>query len=390
MISEAALYLATPEDARAALAVVAGRPLAFRMLVGAVRAGCQRVYVPSALRAAALEDALASSTAARAAVTWVASDTPPPSGPLMLLPAAALVPPIALAPLVAALVSTVLAAARDGDAPVAALTPPLARPLWTTLAAGLPLSGPLVHALKSTTGLAVAEGGWYVRVTSTHDVAAAESRLDADLGSPVDSRLDRLFHRRLSRPVSRLALRWGVSPNAVTVMSLLVGLGAVWCFWSSTPREALIGLALYALAVVLDHADGEVARLSLRESRWGARLDVIVDTAVHALLLVALGVTAQQVAGGGAIAGVVAALGAAGSAVLAQNPPTAAGGVGATLDALGNRDGFYLMLVLFILLLASLPAALPVFMIVVAAGCHTFWVSHLAYRLVQRSFDRAS
>jgi hypothetical protein len=107
------------------------------------------------------------------------------------------------------------------------------------------------------------------------------------------------------------------------------------------------------------------------------------------LLLVALGVTAQQMAGGGAIAGVVAALGAIGSAVLAQSPPTTAGGVGATLDALGNRDGFYLMLGLFILLLAFLPGTLPVFMIFVAAGCHTFWVSHLAYRLLQQSVNRA-
>jgi phosphatidylglycerophosphate synthase len=388
VISDAALYLATPEDARAALTVVAGRPLAFRVLVGAVRAGCRRVYVPPVLRGAALEDALAASPAARA-VTWVAPDTPPPSGALLLLPAAALVPPSALAPLVAAPVSTVLAAARDGDAPVAALTPPLIRPLWATLAAGLPLSGPLVDALKREPGLAVAEGGWYVRVLSARDVAAAETHLDADLGSPVDSRLDRLFHRRLSRPVSRLALRWGVSPNAVTLMSLSVGLVAGWCFWRSTPAQALLGLALYALAVVLDHADGEVARLALRQSRWGARLDIIVDTAVHALLLVALGVTAQQVAGGGAIAGVVAALGAIGSAVLAQNPPAAAGGVGATLDALGNRDGFYLMLVLFILLLAAWPGALPIFMIVVAAGCHTFWLSHLAYRLAQRALGPA-
>ena len=384
MISEAALYLATPEDQRAALAVVAGRPLAFRMLVAAVRAGCRRVYVPSALRAAALDDALDSAPAARAAVVWLAPDTPPPSGPLVLLPAAALVPPFALAPLVAAPGPVVLAAARDGDAPVAALSPMLVQPLWATVATGQPLGESLGRALKGNAGLAVVEGGWYVRIASAQSVAAAEARLDADLGSPVDTRLDTLFHRRLSRPLSRLALQWGVSPNAVTLMSFIVGLGAVWCFWSSTPRQALVGLALYALAVVLDHADGEVARLGLRESSRGASLDVIADTTIHALLLVALGVTAQRVAGGGAIAGVVAALGAAGSAVLAQSPSTAAGGVGATLDALSNRDGFYVMLVTFILALSFLPAALPVYMIFVAAGCHAFWLSRLAYRLTRR------
>jgi phosphatidylglycerophosphate synthase len=384
VITQAALYLVTSEDAPAALAAVAGRPLAFRMVVAAVRAGCRLVYVPSTLRAAALEGAVGSSPAARAAVVWLDADTPPPAGLLLLLPAAALVPAVALAPLVAAPSTTVLAAARDSDAPVAAVPPALARPLWAAIAAGRPLAQALGRALTSDAGAAVAEGGWYVRVASIGGIAQAEARLDADLGSPVDTRLDRVFHRRLSRPLSRLALRWGVSPNGVTLVSFAVGLGAVWFFWNATPARALVGLALYALAVILDHADGEVARLALRESPAGARLDVIADTAIHALLLVALGLTAQRAAGGGAVAGVVAALGAAGSAVLAQSATTAGAGVGAMLDALSNRDGFYLMLGLFIVGLACVPAALPGFMILVAAGCHAFWLSRLAYRLTHR------
>src|SRR5262245_50158747 len=390
VISEAALYLATPEDASAALAVVAGRPLAFRMVVAAVRAGCRTVYVPAALRTPELRSALDASPSARPTVVWLAPNLPPPAVSLLLLPAAALVPVIALTPLVAAPGSTVLASARDGDAPVAVLTPALVRPLWGTVAASQPLGEALVRALKGEPGLAEAQSGWFVRVPSARAVATAEARLDSELGSPVDTQLDTVFHRRLSRPLSRLALRWAVSPNAVTVMSLLVGLAAAWCFWNATPAQALVGLALYALAVVLDHADGEVARLGLRESRWGARLDVIVDTAIHALLLVALGVTAQRVAGSGALAGVIAGLGAAGSAVLAQSPATGGGGIGARLDALSNRDGYYAIVILFVLALAFLPAALPVYMIFIAAGCHVFWVSQLAYRLTRSLARRYS
>ena len=36
--------------------------------------------------------------------------------------------------------------------------------------------------------------------------------------------LDRVLHRRLSAPVSRAAVRLGVSPNVVTGASLVVGL----------------------------------------------------------------------------------------------------------------------------------------------------------------------
>ena len=61
--------------------------------------------------------------------------------------------------------------------------------------------------------------------------------------------------------------------------------------------------------MVLDHADGEVARLTLTESVLGEWLDVVVDTVVHTTLMLALGVAAAALAGGGLPAGVVAAVG---------------------------------------------------------------------------------
>jgi uncharacterized membrane protein YesL len=38
----------------------------------------------------------------------------------------------------------------------------------------------------------------------------------------------------------------------------------------------------------------------------------------------------------------------------------------------------------FIVGLAFLPQVLPALMILVAAGCHAFWLSHLLYRLTRR------
>jgi hypothetical protein len=53
------------------------------------------------------------------------------------------------------------------------------------------------------------------------------------------------------------------------------------------------------------------------------------------------------------------------------------------LDALTSRDGFYAMLVLFLLLRIVAPALLPSLMIVVAAGTHAYWVVRVAL-LVRR------
>jgi phosphatidylglycerophosphate synthase len=384
VITEAALYLATPADVRAGLALVAGRPLAFRMLMAAIRAGCRRVWVPAIFRGTAVERAVAVSPSARTAVRWLEAGAAPPSAPVLFLPAGALTAPAAVAALGGAPPVAVLAESIDSDAPVVAGSAALAQALWPPLGAGLPVADALGRALKDTALTVVDAAGWHVRVASPRDVAAAEARLYAALGSEVDSPLDRALHRRLSHPVSRLAARWGLAPNVVTLGSLMIGLGAVWCFWQATPGRALAGLALYAMAVVLDHADGEVARLALAESSFGAWLDVAVDTTIHALLMIALGLTGQAVAGGGAVAGVVAALGVVASAAVTQTSAPAGTGVGRFLDTLSNRDGFYAMLMAFIVGLAFLPQVLPALMILVAAGCHAFWLSHLLYRLTRR------
>jgi phosphatidylglycerophosphate synthase len=212
----------------------------------------------------------------------------------------------------------------------------------------------------------------------------AEARNASSSGSPIDTRLDTLFHRRLARPFTRLALALGLTANQVSLVSLLVGLLSVWSFWHATPWSALGGFVLYAAAVVLDHSDGEVARLTHSESRLGEWLDVTSDTVIHALLVLAMGVTAQATAPRAGIGlGALAASGVVVSAMIAKTSPrNGGGGVGGFLDALGSRDGFYAMLVIFILALTFDPALLPILMIVVAAGSHAYWLTRLAYRLL--------
>jgi phosphatidylglycerophosphate synthase len=221
-------------------------------------------------------------------------------------------------------------------------------------------------------------------VIRTRPAPPAEAPLAASVGSPIDTRLDTIFHRRLARPLTRLALTLGLTANQVSLASLLVGLIAVWSFWHATPWSALAGLVLYAAAVVLDHSDGEVARLTHSESRLGEWLDVTSDTVIHALLVLAMGVTAQARAGRAGIGlGVLAASGVVVSAMIAKTSPrSTTGGVGGFLDALGNRDGFYAMLLLFLAALTFAPAMLTILMIIVTAGSHAYWLTRLAYRLL--------
>jgi phosphatidylglycerophosphate synthase len=200
---------------------------------------------------------------------------------------------------------------------------------------------------------------------------------------PQDTWLDRSVHRRLSRGVTRAAVALGIAPNAISVASLLVGGAAAWSIWQATPGRAGLGLLLYFVAVVLDHADGEVARLTGTTSEFGHRLDVAVDTAVHALVVVTMGEAAAALNPGQvAWLGPVAAAGVILSAATRDLVPLGAslaptGPAARLLEALGNRDGFYGMVVAFAVLLASLPAWLPVLMGVVAAGANAYWIGRV-------------
>ncbi|MBI4638051.1 MAG: CDP-alcohol phosphatidyltransferase family protein [Candidatus Rokubacteria bacterium] len=387
MTRRAVLYLASPDDARAALRTVAGRPVAFRALLAAVRAGASTVFVPGAFRGGALERAIAGSRSARAATVWLDETGAPPEEPVLLVPAAALVPTPALQPLLRAAATSVLAESRAEAAPIAVAAPCLLRALWPSLARGRPVGPELARALAKDGPATIPGAAWYERMGDPGAVRRVEARLYAGLGSPIDTRLDMALHRRLSRPLSRWAVAQGITPNQLSLAALLVGLAGVWCLWHGSPMTAVLGLLLYAASVVLDHSDGEVARLTLAESRLGEWLDVLADTMIHALLTVAIGATAETAAGGRSAAlGWIAALGVVTSAILAKTSPprTAGNGVGAVLESLGNRDGFYAMLLLFIVTLALRPALLPLLMIVVAAGANAYWLGHLAHRVGQR------
>jgi phosphatidylglycerophosphate synthase len=385
VIAQAALYLPASDDIRAALLAVAGRPVAYRVVVSAIRAGARRVALPGVFRGTALETAVAASPTARGAVVWL-DEQPLAHEPTLLLPATALTPANALGRLLQAGPPAVLAESCHDGALAVVADPRLLADMSTALAGGAPLGDALQRAMKDRPARVVPGDAWYVCVDGGGAVAEIEGHLAAGLGSAIDTAVDRAVHRRLSRHVTRWAIARGVTANQVTVASLLVGLVAVACLWRASPASALLGLVLYLGAVVLDHADGEVARLTLTESASGEWLDVAVDTAVHALLVAAMGVTAQTVAGTGAALGVVGALGVVASAIAARawsaSPPT---GMGTILQRLGARDSFYAVLVAFIALLALWPSALRPFMAVVTVGAHAYWVGCLLQRRAARA-----
>ncbi len=83
--------------------------------------------------------------------------------------------------------------------------------------------------------------------------------------------------RRLSKPLTSFAAKRGWSPNAITIVSLVVGLAAALSFAVGERWALVLGAVLMQVSLVIDCSDGEVARLTGRYSTVGAWLDASTD-----------------------------------------------------------------------------------------------------------------
>lgn len=392
---QALLYLPDGGSAVLASAAVAGRSLTVRALVAALRAGATAIGVPRMLRNAGVERALRRMPALAAAVKWLDAGSPARGGegPWLLVPASALVDRRALAAVLDAepgQAGVVLKASAGGGAPVLLAPAGLVARLWERLARGEPVGADLARHVAEAAPEPRESAGIFLEVRERADLDRADAVLWSGAGSDTDTGVDQFLHRRCSRHITRALLLTPATPNQVSLASLTVGLAAIWCFWRATPWSAALGVALYAVASILDHSDGELARLTFQESRLGAHLDWFIDTIIHAGLVLGMAVTA-----GGPLMLLVGLAGAVGvtlSALFSRSLPheiEIGPTVGGALKHMGNRDLFYLLLLSFVLLRWLWPPLLVPLALVVATGSQAYWIGCVA-RIRARGRARAA
>ena len=81
-----------------------------------------------------------------------------------------------------------------------------------------------------------------------------------------------------------------VTPNQLTTVRLLTGVAAAILIAIGDPRWVDIGAGIFVLSVILDRADGDLARQTGKTSPSGHRYDMIADALCNALVLAGLGV----------------------------------------------------------------------------------------------------
>ena len=130
---------------------------------------------------------------------------------------------------------------------------------------------------------------WCRTLRTSAAVREVERRLLQSPKGSYDGVIDTYFNRKVANGLTRLFIRTGWSPNAITSLSILIGFLAAVLFAQGTYLAGILGALLFQISAIVDCCDGDVARLTFRESKFGARLDLIGDNVVHMAIFGALG-----------------------------------------------------------------------------------------------------
>lgn len=99
---------------------------------------------------------------------------------------------------------------------------------------------------------------------------------------------DLIFYRPVGYMVALLCRSLGIRPNAITIASIFLGLGAGVMLYFNNFWVNLGGMALLVLADIGDSADGQLARLTRQYSRLGRILDGLSGDIWFAAIYIAI------------------------------------------------------------------------------------------------------
>jgi phosphatidylglycerophosphate synthase len=214
-------------------------------------------------------------------------------------------------------------------------------------------------------------------LASARDVTRAEDWLLRGLIKQSEGFMSRHLERRISLALTRRLVATAITPDAMTLVSVAIGLAGAPFFLSASPLYQLTGALLLLAHSILDGCDGELARLKFQESRRGAILDFWGDNVVHVAVFacIAVGWSLARETAWPLLLGAVTIASALGSAacvfrrtMLDLMPAAGAAATERIAEAMAHRDFIYLVVLLsavgrvdWFLILAS--AGTPIFLL---------------------------
>ncbi|UCB44758.1 MAG: CDP-alcohol phosphatidyltransferase family protein [Spirochaetota bacterium] len=93
--------------------------------------------------------------------------------------------------------------------------------------------------------------------------------------------INQIFNRPLGFIAAKFFQKLGANPNIVTLISMIFGISSGVFFSRGKYPEILVGALLLEGWVILDCADGQLARMLNKSSQIGKTIDGLCDIAVH-------------------------------------------------------------------------------------------------------------
>jgi 1L-myo-inositol 1-phosphate cytidylyltransferase / CDP-L-myo-inositol myo-inositolphosphotransferase len=131
--------------------------------------------------------------------------------------------------------------------------------------------------------------GWAERLVDQESRRRAFERLFEACRKPVDGLVARHLNRHISLFLSKRLVGTKVTPNMVSVVTLLLGVLAGVSVAQGGYLPILLGAFLWQWNSILDGVDGELARVRFEHSRLGQWLDTISDDFSNVVFWGALG-----------------------------------------------------------------------------------------------------
>jgi len=198
----------------------------------------------------------------------------------------------------------------------------------------------------------------------------------------------RTWDARLARQMIMPLVNTSVTPNHLTTVRLIVGLACAYAFSLGGYMWGNIGALLLVVSNVIDHADGELARVSGKTSRIGHFYDLAADALVTILLFVGVGagvaaISTHGIAQYGVLAGTVSGISVAAIFLMRLQIEEIAGKSGTAQPSWG---GFEIEDILYLMPLVTLFNGLQTFLTLAAVGAPAFavWVAVDFIRVMRR------
>lgn len=125
---------------------------------------------------------------------------------------------------------------------------------------------------------------------SADDIPACERDFLRHAGKTQDGLVSRHVNRPISRTISRLLLKFPITPNTWSVSIFALPLCASALLLRGSDTAFLLGCVIFQLYSIVDGCDGEIARAKFMQTESGRRLDSLLDLTGNMLLALCLGV----------------------------------------------------------------------------------------------------